>query len=820
MSAASLLAGCRLVADAAWSDLRYAARGLRRSPGLTASIIATLGLGIGANAAMFTVVDRVFFRSPPGVIRPTEVHRLLVHTRGAGGLEYTQDRFTTRDLDDFRASTSGVAAVEGYGAPQSSRIDSDPQTHTVAYATSGFFSMIGVRPAIGRLFNTDENRYGTPSNVAILNYDYWRSSFGGDVHVIGRTVHIDTTSFTIIGVMQPHFDGMDVDAVDVWAPLASMPTGSEGPWWDGDFDVVRLFARVSRGHDAHAIAGRLTVRYRGNREASPAPDTSAWIEPAPLLQARTSLGLGRDNQRNLAVATRLGGVSLVVLLVALCNVSSLLLMRALRRQREIGIRLALGMSRRRLTAQLLAESLLVAVVAGGCALWVAYTAGRVLREQLLRDVHWPGTVIDTRTVLFTAVIAVTISAAAGLAPLAVVRRSDIASSLKIGAAESGRPRSILSTALLVTQIALCTAMLSAAGSFLQSLRRANQFDLGFDADQLILFQLWTLDESRINDVVARIQALPEVAGVARTAGSPLTGQMDPIRLSNGSEIPALLAPAYSHVDTNFPRIVGMRVLRGRATGFVDQGDSIAGVLINATMANQFWPERDPIGDCFWQTLSQHGCLRVVGIVRDLPWDVARPGTAMYYPVATRLRPHWFNGIMVRTRDRATAAALRSIQKLLASTPTGALRPPKPYIMSEHYAPQIRPWRIAAELFVAFGLLALLAACVGIYGLTSYEVAQRTREFGVRITLGASAAAILGQVMRSGTRFMSLGLAIGLAASLAAARLISSLLFETSPYDPLVLIPAAIALGAAVLSAGLVPAWRATRVDPAIALRAE
>jgi predicted permease len=682
-----------------------------------------------------------------------------------------------------------------------------------------------VHPALGRFFDPRENEYGAPTNVAILNYSYWQRAYDGDTKILGSTIRVDSTLFTIIGVAPRGFDGVDLDAVDVWAPLASLPPGLEGPWWgDSGFQILRLLVRVHRPRDASAVYARLKSEYLALRSNYGLVGDKAFkrhLEFEPLIQGRTSIGLGRQDERNVALLTRLVGVSVLVLVIAVCNAASLLLMRALRRKREIAIRLALGVSRARLLAQFAEESLLLAGVAGAISLWIAYATGQALRKQLIGDVHWSATVIDVRVVAFTAALALVAGVLAGMAPIAVVRSRDVMSALKEGARESGRPRSAMRVALLATQTGLCMVMLSAAGMFLGSLLHANAFDFGFDKDRLATLTLPLADENEITRIVAEIGALPRVAAVSRSTTDLRGGESAQLRFSNGFETPRLDSPFMDHIDTNLVRVAGLRVLEGRPwLAAQDAADSVA--LINHAMATRYWPGRSPIGDCFTQLVgpSRHACFRVIGVVKDVRFDLNRPATPQYYIVSRTWRPIWMSSVTVRTSRPASPAIIAEIQQVLRTIRGPSAYPPNPRLVSARLEPQVHPWRVAAAMFLAFGLLGLVAATAGIYGLMGYEVTQRTREFGVRIALGATAESILTLVLGSGLRLIVVGLAAGLALSLLVGRAISSLVFEISPYDPVVLSVTMVVLAAVAVMASLAPAWRATRVDPLVALRAE
>jgi predicted permease len=804
------------------NDLGYAIRGLRRSPGLTATIVLTLALGVGVNAAMFTAVDRVFFQSPPGVSHPEQVRRLVAFSRSIGNAVIPNDRFTVNDPVAYRTAIGSVAEFEGYDVESEKRVDGGPDQHTVAYATTGFFHLAGVHPFRGRFFTADENVYGSPHNVAILNYHFWKDRFGGDEAVLGRTMRVDSTLFTIVGIMQPRFDGMDVDAVDVWAPLASLPSdGAEGPWWQGGFQILRVFMRLSSGANLHTVEGRLNATFRAGAQSWPSFDAATRLETSPLIQGRSAIKLGYQDDRNLDLMVRLAGVALVVLIIATTNVASLLLMRALRRRREIAIRIALGVSRPRLVAQLIVESTLLAFVGGVAALGVAWATGDVIRSILIQDVHWSATLIDDRVVAVTIGLAIIAGLAAGLAPATMAFRDDVTVALKTGSTEAGRPRSSLRVSLLVTQTALCMLLLAAAGVFLESLQRAGNLDLGFDADRLISFNMYGTDPGVRDAAVAKIRALPGVTSVSRTETGLLGGGIAQLLFTNGDSMPSRLGPWIGSIDTAYAGTIGLRLLRGRLLSPDDDRTHAAVVVINEAMAKEYWRDRDPIGQCFYEYKRTDPCERIVGIVSTVRMQLTGQPHKMFYRLVPPNQAAFRSMISVRTSGRATAAMAGEISRLVSELPG---RDPQnlatPRLATDRLEPEFRPWRIAAAMFLLFGLLALMATGTGIYGLIAYDVTQRTHEFGVRMTLGATTSAILGLVLESGLRVIAVGIVVGVAASLAAGRLIASMLFETRAYDPVALIATSLTVALVALAASFIPAWRATRVDPVVALRAD
>lgn len=829
-SAAGVRSSVATLVDSLAQDVGYALRGLRRAPGLTTTILFAFTFGLGVNAALFAAVDRVLFQSPPGVVDPDEVHRLVHFEHGAHGLVYPGDRFSPQDRLALIDAGRGRIAIEGYDAETDEPIGEGQERGTISYATPGFFRLVGVRPFRGRFFTDDENHYGNPTNVAVLNHAYWRRAFGGDLSVLGRTIRIDSTVFTIVGIAQPGFDGLDLDAVDVWVPLASKPPGMEGPWWNGGFQIMSLVARVPRDIDASQATALLNDRFRREWQNVVTRDSTLHLTMAPLLEARGPLGLGRGNERILALMTRLVGVALIVLVIATSNVASLQLMRALRRRREIAVRVALGISRRRLVVQLVIETLLLAILGGCGALLIAAWTGGAVRRLLISDVHWTTTVVDARVVTLTIALGIVAGAIAGIAPASVALRGDIMTALKAGSAETGRPRSPLRVGLLVVQTTLCMVMLAAAGAFIRSLQHAADFALGFDADRLITFQLIRTSEADLQDALARIAALPGVATATRADVDPRNpGSFASLFFATGDSTPVLLSPSFGYADTAYAKTIGLRLTSGRWFTTADGPSAPRVAVIDEGMAKQYWRDVDPIGQCFAMMSAKSPCVRVVGVVQRIRWDLgATPPLRYYLPAAqvppwssrTNPNPRCCVVMTVRMAARATPAALAPIRRVLSAYHTSAEFPPTPRLVTDRLEPQIRPWRIAAALFLLFGLLALSAASAGIYGLVGYEVTQRTHEFGVRITLGATSRAILSLVLESSARIVAIGLIAGVGAALWSGRLLSALLFETSPYDPVVLVVTAASLSFAALCASLVPAWRATRVDPAISLRAD
>ena len=815
--------------DALRQDVAYAVRGLSRSPGLTVAIVLTLGLGVGANAAIFSALDRVFFQAPPGVVDPGAVRRLYAHRFDARRTADPNGQITpflaTRDLVELTNAARGRARVTGYALDRGTRLEPAHQLVRTTFVAPGYFDFVGVRPARGRFFAADENGLpGPPSPVVVISDAFWRSHFAADPDVVGRSLRVDETTYTIVGVAPPGFDGLELEVTDLWAPLADLQGGNV-TW-------LRLLARLERGAGTSALDQLLTRQYRATHAGDPAVGDGSEIMSAPILAARGPALAGVTvhripgmSERSLGVLTRLAGVGLVVALIAIANVASLLLMRAIRRQREIAVRVALGISRSRLVAQLVTESVMLGVLSGAAALAAASWAGNALRLQLA-SFRWPATVIDHRVVLFAMAIAIGGGMAAGLAPALFALRTDVGSSLKTSSGGT-RTGSAIRAGLLVTQSALCMALLASSGVFLQSLRRAAEVDRGFDAERTIVLSLpayYPSSEQDVAQAAERLRSAPGVEAVGRSrswlADIGFTSKVGP----SGSDTvgTGTRGPSIEFVEPDYLRAAGMRVVAGRLLAESDERVPVA--LVNQALATALFRVKDPVGSCIHVREPSSPCRTIVGVVRDVRWDVTE---ASVYRVYVPLHQAWTvpnpalipNYLLVRTSAATAPADVARLRGIVApmiagGTELGVRR------VSDMLEPQLQPWRLAAALFLILGLLGLAAAATGIYGLVAFDVAQRSRELGVRIALGATPASIVRLVLGSGLRVVLLGTAAGAAAALAAGRVMAALLYATSPYDPVVLLATALTLAAAATAASLVPAWRAVRVDPVRVLAAE
>ncbi len=809
-------------------DIASALRGFSRSRRLTAAIVVILGLGVGANAAVFTVLDPIFFQAPRGVVDPGTIRRLYANNispRLPGGNE-VRAVLDLRDLRDFTLATRGMARIEGDYLDRMEKLKPGNEPLLLTFVSSGYFSFLGVRPARGRFFTPDENRIGSPAPVAVISDAFWRSHFVADPAVLGKTIRADEITYTIVGIAPRSFAGLELEAVDLWVPLSNLG-GWETP------RLLRLLARLEPGATEAALTQALTSQYRQTHLGDPVIGDSSRILTASILASRgPTLSAGvrlvpRMSDRSLALLTRLAGLGLMVLLIAIANVASLLLMRALRRRREIAIRVALGASRGRLVSQMVMESTILALVAGAAALLVAQWTGSLLRAELSFGLRWTDTVVDRRVIGFAAVLAVAAGVAAGLAPAFFALRADIHSSLKGSSGGATTTASGLRVGLLVTQAALCTALLASGGAFLQSLRRAGDVDRGFDSERLIQVAVpgfYVPSDQLLLEMTARLRSLPGIAAVGRSHTG--LGQLS-MATKVGPDARDTIGvgprgPSLEFVEPEYLQAAGLRVVSGRALAPTDHGTPVA--VLNEALAGLLFPKGKAVGSCVHVREPASPCRAVVGVVGDVRWDLtARPAYRVYVPLAQAwvapnhgLIPYY---LMVRTRAKATPSDIALLRNaILPMLPFGA----EPGIrrVVDLLAPQLRPWQIAAALFLVLGFLGLGAAATGIYGLVAFDVTQRSRELGVRIALGATSTSIVGLVVGSGLRVVLTGIAAGVVASLVAGRLVASLLFATSAYDPLVLLATILTLIGAATMASLLPAWRATRVDPVVVLSSE
>ena len=833
--------------DAITMDVRYAVRGLRTRWGLTLAVVTTLALGIGANAAMFGIVDRLFFRPPEHLMSPARVYRVYFERRNTTGVVDLKNTQYDRYEDLVRAASSvELAAVASPPDDWSGVIvgkGEAAQQVDVAAVSATLWQLFDARPVLGRFFGPAEDRSPFGSKVVVLSFAYWQSRFGGSSDVLGRRLAIGPSVYSIIGVAPPGFS-----ALSLQPPMAFVPVTAFGAdkYYGPEF-------RYTSGYDITWLEMYVRLEDRVSASAASADLTTAWLRSlraelgerryqdyVATRQPRVILGppqLQRGPNRSLEgrVVTWLLGVASIVLLIACANVANLLLARVLRRRREVAVRLALGVSRARLAGQLLIESLLLGALGGAAGLVVAQWGGRALAATLFPR-GWGGrqpgiALLDGRVLAVTGAITCVVGLLTGIAPMLQATRSDVIKSLKSGAREGGTGPGggKVRIALLFAQTALSVVLLVSAGLFVRSLRRAESVHLGFDATRVLQLQvslrgtvLDSAGKAQLTDrLLERARELPEVVNATRGLTVPFDAEA-----SLGLFVPGIDSVekrGYFVLQTTSPSYfatLGTRLLRGRGFTAFDDAHAARVMVVSAAMARALWPNESAIGRCVRIGSDTAPCSEVVGIAEDvkhgtLTADPAAP--MLYYVPAAQLDPG-LGVIFVRTRGPAAADAQvvrAALQRLLPGLAYLWATP-----MERYVAPALKPWEMGATMFTLFGVLALALAAVGLYGVVSYDVSQRWHEIGVRVALGARPGVVVRLIVLQTCRIVVAALIVGGGVALGAGRWLASLLFQVSPYDPVVFAGVAGTLLTTALFAGWLPARRAASVDPVSALRME
>jgi predicted permease len=815
-------------------DFAYGARSLRRTPGLAAMIIVTLALGIGVNATLFSLLDRVFVQTPSGISDPAQLRRLYWQGGEGSARSFPVAFFSIPVVDALRDGLRGVATITVYQRDAERFASDEEPTTVVTLAGAQYFSVLGVRPAFGRFFSPDEERIDLPSPVAVVNDAFWRRRFGGSpADAIGQKIVVNKHELTVVGVAPRDFTGTDLDATDIWVPLGMLaalsPMGEQGngpQWyqlrWLYGFQVL---ARPSLTNEARLEAAATAAVRRGFGDAP--EGRKARVLTGPLVAAR---GPGEPEQEA-SIAIRLGGVAVIVLLIACANVGNLLLARAIQRRREIAIRSALGIGPAGLVRLFLAESVMVAIGAGAAALIVAAWAGAVLRRLLFPSIHWASSVLDWRVAAFTALVTLVTGVAAGLGAALRARRTDIVQTLKSGGREGSARGSRLRTILVVTQSALSTVLLVGAMLFVKSLHAVRALDLGYDVQRLVSISVHfdsgdrkaheVTIEAGIPALAISLARVPGVERVALATMSPMYGfAFNTVFYASGDSFPKWSdgVPNVTAVSPEYFSTVGLRLERGRGLTASDvQRGGVA--IVNRTLARSSWPHEEAIGQCLRVGQPSAPCLTVIGIVDD-----ARRAQLLEDPVRQIYLPAPHSGdyspeyVIVRVAPEHSArvehVARREVARAFPGAEAGVIR------MADFIAPQYRPWELGATLFSVCGLLALIVASIGVFSTLSHDVSQRRHELGVRVALGASLGDIVRLIVGQGLRVTIVGTVFGVGIAIVTGRLVASLLYGVAPGDPAVLILVALLFVVVAGLASALPAWRASRADPLQALRAE
>jgi putative ABC transport system permease protein len=802
-------------------DLRYGVRMLWKSPGFTIVAVLTLALGIGANTAIFSVVNGVLlrplpFRDPSRLVLIAEKSSFpIISTSYENYLDW---RDQSHSFESMEATRGGSITLTGAG---------EPERLNVRMATAGLFSMLGINAQIGRTFLPEEDRAGgTP--VALLSYGLWQRRFGGSADIIGKTVNLDLQPYTVVGILPSGFQILQ--PADVFLPFTpwakTLPVDRN--WHPGIIPLARLKQGVSKEQARGEMVGitkRLEQQYPDYNTG-----TSADV-----------VGLQDEIVQNSrpALLLLLGAVSFV-LLIACANVANLLLARAASRGREVAIRTAMGASRGRVIRQLLTESVLLSLAGGLLGVIVALAAVGLL-PKIAGDSIPQGAPIglDPWVLAFTAVVSLFTGLLFGIVPALRTANLDLRGTLNEGSRGStaGPGQHVLRGALVAMEIALAMLLLVGSGLLLRSFSRLQEVPPGFQPDHLLVADIplsptaYAKPQDRyqfFDRLVERAKSLPGVRSAAAASFLPVSGGGSIIHFNITGHPPKspheFVAAGYRTITPNYLETLGVPLLQGRFFTRGDNEKSPAVVIINATMAHTFFPNENPLGKRLQLGAlpeQEVPTMEIVGVVGDVHFGLGTdPQAEMYLPYrqADLLLPVFQLSVVMRTAGDPSleTSALRSaLAEIDPNQPLVKVRTMEENMATTVAQPRFRTWLIGI-----LAMLALVLAAVGVYGVMSYTVTQRTSEIGVRVALGAQPKDVFRIIVGEGLRLALFGVGVGLVAALVLTRLLQSFLFGISAYDPLTFIAVSLLLTLVAVAASYFPARRATRVDPMIALRYE
>ena len=810
-------------------DVKYGLRMLVRSPGFSLIAVLSLALGIGANTAIFSLINAVLLRPLPVEDAASLMAISTTDQRNPGNLQVSHLNF--KDLRAQNTTFTDLAAFAFNGLNYSNGRESQPVNAQVV--TANYFSVLGVHLPLGRGFLQQEEDTRVP--VVVLSDGFWERTLGADRAIVGKTITLNQTPYTVVGVAPKTFTGTLLGGgPDVWVPV----TRALAPVTDW-FETRRglwlfVVGRLKPGVTPEQARANLKAVFAPLESGFPADNKGRSITAVPLLEARLN-PTGQGPNLIVQISSLLMAIVGIVLLIACANIANLLLARASKRRREVAIRLALGASRGRLVRQLLTESVLLSVLGGAAGLLLAWgPLGALEGVRLPLPIPVDNSITtDGRVLLFTLGLALATGLVFGLAPALQSARADVVPVLKNELVPSAGVRrglaSILTLrqGLVVAQVALSLMSLIAAGLFLRSLRHQQQIDPGFQTSGVLIvnFNLarsgYTPDRGQVfyDQLVDRVAALPGVVHAAIASGPPLAGGLARSVFPEGMDTTTRdrVLVQVNAVGVGYFDTIGVPVLRGRAFTTADTSQSPRVVVINETMAQRFWPDQDAIGKRF-KFFGDPDYTTVVGVAKDSKYNAIAEAPIPFIYEAFRQRFSSGATLHVRTAGDATGLAgpvRHEVQQIDPAVPVFNAR-----TLETQIGNSLQPLRMNVVLLGVFGGLALLLASIGLYGVTNYSVSQRTREIGVRMALGADPRAVMALVLGRGMLLVGLGLALGLAVAIAAGGALRALVNGVNPRDPLTLAGTAAVLGVVAFVASYVPARRATRIDPLIALRTD
>jgi predicted permease len=818
--------------DAFWQDVRYGLRMLAKTPALTAMVVVTLGLGIGANTALFSVVNAILLRPLPvpqaqQIVVLANSHEENKDPHNISYLDFQDYRKNSDAFSDMSAFLLGFVGITTEGHAERA---------VISYVTSSYFSLLGIQPQYGRFILPGEGDQPGAAPVLVLGNAYWKRRFGGDPSAVGKIVAVNGQPFTVIGVVPENFHGTyTLVEMEAYLPIGmtSLDSSYKDTYTLRDSHDAHVFGRLKPGVSTQQAQASLAVIAAQLAKQYPATNKTNQMYVFPETSARPEANSAKQTP---LLATVFMGLVVLVLLVACVNVANLLLARATVREKELAIRTALGAGRLRIMRQLLTESIVLAFLGGAMGALTGIWAGRFLSA-----IHLPGDLpikfdfsLDWRVFLYIAALALATGVLVGLVPALRSARSSVYDTLREGgrAPSGGGGSHRMRNALVVAQVAGSMLLLIAAGLFLRSLGNARNVDFGFRADHLLTMSMDPSQEgfnaerskSFYRELERHVRALPGVQSASVSFSVPLgyNNQSAYVHAEGQAVEPGQRGPdaGFNKVGSDYFETMRVPILHGRAVGEQDIEASPRVAVVNETLARRLWPDQDPLGKRFFNNDQADKPMEVVGVSRDGKYGWMFEDPRSYYFVPMTQDFSTLHALEIRTLGPPENMRLTVEKEIRALDPNLPLYDVLTMEQSMQGGNGLFLLNIGAAFAAALGGLGLVLALVGVYGVVAYASSQRTHEIGIRMALGAQRDDVLKMILRQGFGLVLAGIALGLLAAFGLSRFIANMLFNMKPADPLTFATVALFLAAVALIACFIPAQRATHVDPMIALRYE